>query len=191
MNVNKAIKKQNKSYKRFLLFNCFIFLALPLMLYFSRQYNFFYIAYLLIIEVLILFAIIAAVNNNKLSFNYDGLKLKLSWGIWGKKLIINCDKVVFVHSKKNDDIIIISTSRFRSNIMRKIDMKFLKNNPYAAYYYYKIKAQCPEKNYYYVIIKSGGIYRYELLDTLYKSCVYAQYTDDAIDKIKIFRDSEH
>lgn len=188
MNINKAIRKQKKSYKRFLLFNCFIFLILPLVLYYSKQITIFYISYLSIIEALILLAIIISIGTNNLQYEYDGIKLKIKYGLGGKVNII-CDKVVFVHVDKNDNIIIITASKSKSKKLNEVSLKFLKNHPYVSYYYNRIKTQDPEKNYYYIVIKMGGLLRLPLLDTIYKSCVYATYSDDAVKKIKKYRES--
>jgi hypothetical protein len=187
MNINKAIRKQNKSYKRFLLFNCFIFLSLPLVLYFSKQITAFYISYLSLIEVLILLAIMVSINTYNLKFQYDGVKLKISYGIAGRINIL-CDKVVFVHVERNDDIILITTSRVRNEKLNEVSLKFLQSHSYVSYYYNRIKNQAPEEDYYYLIIKSGGLFRYQLLDTIYKSCVYAVFSEEAVKKIKKYRE---
>jgi hypothetical protein len=187
MNINKAIRKQNKSYKRFLLFNCFVFLSLPVVLYFSKQITAFYISYLSIIEVLILFAIIVSVNSYNLQFEYDGIKLKIRYGIAGSINIL-CDKVVFVHVERNDDIIFITTSRFRNERLNEVNLKFLQSHSYVSYYYNRIKTQAPEEDYYYFIIKSGGLFRYSLLDTIYRGCVCAVFSEEAVKKIKRYRE---
>ena len=66
MNINKAIKKQNSSYKRFVLIMGFIFLSLGLVI--SGAFNLFFIAYLAIIEVLI---IIILVKKDGKSLSYE------------------------------------------------------------------------------------------------------------------------
>lgn len=187
MNINKAIRKQKKSYERFLLSNCFIFLALPSVLYFSRQVTLFYISYLSVIEVLILFAVIISINSLNLQFQYDGIKLKIRYGLSGRVSIL-CDKVVFVHVERNNDIILLMTSRFRNERIKEISLKFLQNHSYVSYYYNRIKAQEPQEDYYYIKIKRGGLLRYSLLDTIYRSCVYAVFSEEAIEKIKIYRE---
>lgn len=187
MNINKAIRKQKKSYKRFLLFNCFIFLLLPLILYFSKQITIFYISYLGIIEILILLAILVSINNYNLQFKYDGVTLKIRYGIAGKLNII-CDKVVFVHVEKNNNIILLTTSNFKNKKLNPVSLKFLQSHSYVSYHYNRIKTQQLEEDYYYLIIKSGGLFRYSLLDTIYKSCVYGLFSDEAVKKIKKYRE---
>jgi len=46
----------------------------------------------------------------------------------------------------------------------------------------------PEENFFYFIINHGGFKKYVLLDDLYKSCEQALFSDDAIEKIKEYRD---
>ena len=45
----------------------------------------------------------------------------------------------------------------------------------------------PDTIFYYQVIKRGGLKKYLLLDTIYKNCVKAVYTDDCIQNIKIAR----
>ena len=99
MNINKAIRKQKKSYKRFLLSMCFIFFLLPVILIISKKVYIFYIIYLSIIEVLILMSIFIRVSNESLSFKNDGYRLKLLVGIKIKKVNIITEKVLLVHAE--------------------------------------------------------------------------------------------
>ncbi|WP_125153342.1 hypothetical protein [Clostridium rectalis] len=196
MNINKAIKKQKKSYKRFMLLMSFIFFILPIILIISNNINIFYILYLIIIECLVIIAIMVKKNNEALNFQCDNYKLKITSGLKKDKLNIICSKVEFVHveniirkSDKEKDfiIILIACSTFRSKRMIPMNYKFLKNHPYVAFHYNKMKILNPENKYAFSIIKKGKNYKYELLDCIYKSCVYATFTEEAIEKIKDYR----
>lgn len=196
MNINKAIRKQKKSYKRFMLSMCFIFLLLPIILFIFKSFKAFYILYLIIIEALILAAIIIRSNNETLKFEYNNYRLKINQGKIRHELNIVCERVVYVHTENIDDgedfnIYLICSSKFRSKRLFSINIDFLTIHPYIAYYYNKIKTQYPEKQYYYAAIKSGGLIKYTLLDIIYKSCVYAEYSEDAIEKIKRYREDTH
>lgn len=196
MDLNKAVRNQNKSYKRFVTIMGFIFVLLPLILYLCNKFrDVFYVSYLLVIEVLIIIAIAIRIDREKLNFKYMNNRFKISFGITNIKLNIACDKVVLVHIEKclniydNEDfkIIILTTSKFRSNRMIKVNEKFLKNYGYIANYYYKFKKIDPEKEFYYTVIKRGGLKKYYLLDALYRTCVYAYFTEECIEKIKELR----
>lgn len=198
MNIDKAIRKQKKSYKRFLLSMCFIFFTLPTVLFIAREFNIFYITYLIIIEALILIALWIRVNKEYLKFSCDGHKLHISLGPNNKKINLICNKVLLVHvedinsadhKSKDFKIIIIASSKFRSDRMIPINLNFLKNHPYAAHKYNKIKILHPEYEYYYTIIRRGGLSKYPLLDVIYKNCVYAYFTSDTIEKIKFYREN--
>ncbi|KAJ49150.1 putative integral membrane protein [Clostridium tetanomorphum] len=198
MDMNKAIRKQKKSYKRFMLIMSFIFFILPIVLILTKIITMFYIVYLVVIECLIIIAIMAKINAESLKFNYDGYKIKVLSGIRREQVNITCNRVVFVHAEdvkssieKDFFIVLISDSKFRSKKMLPINEKFLKMYPYAAFYYKKIKILNPEKEYFFTIIKRGKLYKYELLDNIYKSCVYAIFTDEAIEKIKEYRNELH
>lgn len=196
MNIDKAIRKQKKSYKRFLLAMCFIFFTLPIALVISKKFYVFYIIYLVIVEFLILLVMFISLNNETLRFNYDGYRLKILLGLGEKKVNIIPDKVVLVHIEnvklKNNKvvdfkIILISESKFRSNRMIALNLDFFKKYPYIAYHYNRIMNFHPSDNYYYTIIKRGGICKYPLLDTIYKTCVYAYFTEETVEKIKNYR----
>lgn len=192
MDINKAIRKQEKSNKRFLLFLGFIFLALPLILFASNKLNLFFLIYLVVIEVLILSAILISMESNYLKYSCDGYKLKIK----ARKLIeefnIVCDKVVFVHTEGSGpqiNIIMLLCSRFRNKKINEVNESFLSKHAYISHYYYKLKKHHPEENYYYISINKGGYHKYKLLDIIYRNCVKAQYTSEAIENIKQYRNS--
>ncbi|WP_242946917.1 hypothetical protein [Clostridium haemolyticum] len=71
MKINKAIRKQKKSYKRFMLTMSFIFLLLPSVLYFSHEFYTFIIAYLVFIEVLIIIVMFIRLDKEYLKYKID------------------------------------------------------------------------------------------------------------------------
>jgi len=191
MNINKAIRKQKKSYKGFMLSMCFIFVLLPIMLIVSKIINVFLVMYLICNELLIAFVMILRVNEEYIDFKLEGYKISIWCGIAKVKFIIMCKKVAFVHTQdhdKNLEIIIITKSKFRNKRIHFIDINFLKKYPYVAQRYNKIKIENPEETYFYFVIRNGGFKKYILLDDLYRSCVSAVFSGDAIEKIKDYRD---
>ncbi|KRU24900.1 hypothetical protein FC826_04905 [Clostridium botulinum] len=196
MDLNKGRRNQKRSYERFVVIMSFIFILLPLFLYlYNKIYDIFYVSYLIIIEILIVMAIIIRTDKEKLKFQYSNNRLKIVLGIMNRKLNIVCDKVVLVHIEQYNNIydvedfriILLTTSKFRNNKIIKVNEKFLKLHDYAANFYYKLKKIDPEKDFYYTIIKRGGLKKYYLLDTLYRTCVYAHFTEECIEKIKKLR----
>jgi hypothetical protein len=191
MNINKAIRKQKKTYERFMLSMCFIFVLLPIILIVSKIINMFFVIYLVCIELLITFVVLLRVNEEYIEFKLEGYKITIWCGIARNRFIITCKKIDLIHTDgdgRNLEIIIITKSKFRNTNIHPIDIDFLRAHPYAAQMYNKIKIQNPEEDYFYFIIKHGGYRKYILLDDLYKSCVQAVFTDDAIEKIKEYRD---
>ncbi|KOR26265.1 membrane protein [Clostridium sp. L74] len=140
-------------------------------------------------------AIMIRTDREELKFEYSNNKLKIVLGILNKKLNIVCDKVALVHIEKFNNIydvedfsiILLTTSKFRNKRIIKVNEKFLKLHNYAAKFYYKLKRVSPEKDFYYTIIKRGGLKKYYLLDALYRTCVYAHFTEECIEKIKELR----
>ncbi|WP_050608329.1 hypothetical protein [Clostridium niameyense] len=196
MDLNKAIRKQNKSFKRFLLSMCFIFLLLPLILYLYGEFNnIFYLSYLMLIEGLIIISILIRINREKLEFYYNNNRLRVILGLTNRRLNIACDKIKFVHVENFEDvygnedfkIILLSNSKFRSERMIPINKKFLQKYPYIYQFYAKLKKIDPERDYYYTVIKRGGLKKYYLLDAIYRTCVYANFTDETVEKIKELR----
>lgn len=189
MNINKAIKKQKKSTKRFVRFMGFIFLLLPTILYLNNVFTAFILVYLAIIEILIIVVILLRIDKKTLKFNYTQ-KMKIQNGIFGDKYIIDCQRVEIVHTireNENIEIILILNSKSRNKRIKKVDSKFLKNNPWMAKYYNVLKNSKIGKDYYYVAVSKGGYIKYILLDELYKYCTKAYFTDSSIKSIKEYR----
>lgn len=189
MNINKAIRKQKKVLKRFVLSMGFIFLFLPVILYFSKTFSTFLLIYLGIIEVLILLVIIIRTHRETLNIKFTN-RFKIQNGIFRDKFVLIGDKVEVVHTigeQKDLNIIIIMSSRVRNKRIKKIDSKFLSKYPWANKYYENYKSIDPNKDYFFVVIDKGGFKKYELLDMLYKYCARAHFTGEAIKRIKEYR----
>lgn len=189
MDINKALKKQKKSYRNFVLFMLALFFLLPLFLFIYKRYNTFFIAYLLAIEIMIIAAIMMKISVEKLFFKCDGYKLYIKQGIFKEKYCIICDKVFLVclEGKEKFDIILITDSRFRSKSIRRVSREFVHEHNYLSDSYDRLREQYPEKDFYYFIIKSGLYEKYKLLDLIYSNCVRAFYTENSIEKIKEYR----
>lgn len=190
MDINKAIRKQEKSNKRFLFFLGFVFFALPLVLILSKSLKVFFLIYLLIIEFLILGAILTSINNNFLKYSVEGYKLKLKFRRFGEEFNIICDKVALVHSEGEGaemSIILLMTSRFRNKRINEVDELFLRKYAYLSHHYYRIKKINPEINYFYLVITKGYYHKYRMLDLIYRNCVKAYYTEETVEKIKEYR----
>ncbi|MDP4143453.1 MAG: hypothetical protein Q8936_03075 [Bacillota bacterium] len=190
MNINKAIKKQNKAYKRFMLFMCFIFLILPSVFFISRSFKMFLIIYLIIIESLIIAVMLVRKNSEAFSYEVDGYRMKIRQGFPGRDFNISCDRVEIVHVEKREkdiEIVIITKSRFRNKKVRPINKEFFQIYPMVANRYVKSKRINPEVNYYYFVINHGGFKKYLFLNDLYRNCVNTTFTETAVEEIKYFR----
>lgn len=192
MDINKAIRKQNRSYKAFMLSMCFIFFLLPVMLLLLHEVTFFLVIYLSTIEALILLALIANMNREYLKYEIKNYKLVIKNGLISEKISIVCEKVVLVHMEENEGksyLILITSSNFRTKKVRPISKEFLRRHPYVAQHYYEIKKYNPEEKYFYFMITKGGYYKYKLLYKMYKNCVKAFYTKETIQNIKEYMES--
>ncbi|WP_139905696.1 hypothetical protein [Clostridium thermarum] len=193
MDINKAIRKQNRAYKRFMLAMCFIFFTLPVILNTTGIYNLFFLVYLIIIEALIILAMFIRKDSESLSYQCANGKIKISEGLKKKKYNINCEKVVFVHAEKSEgkggiDIILLTTSKFRNKNIFLIDEEFLKKYAYVSHEYKKLKMAYPEEQYYYILIHKGGWIKYKLIMDIFKNCVRAKYSEESIEAIKLWKD---
>ena len=190
MDIYKAIKMEKKSLKRFYRLMIILFIGLPLSVYLTGVKSIFYLVYLLIIELLIIAAVINKLNYYSLKYNYNANKLNITNGLFANNSLILCDKVVLVHTEKMEsdmEIIIISTMSFRNKSLRPIVKGFLKKYPKVQEELKKVSNYHNQKKYYFQIIRKGGLSKYLLLDTIYKNCVKAIYTNDCIENIKIAR----
>lgn len=190
MDIYKAIKIEKKSLKRFYKLMGVLFIGLPLSVYLTGVRSLFFLVYLLIIELLIIIAVINKLNYYSLKYSYNANKLNIKNGLFANNNLILCDKVILVHTEKMEsdmEIIIISTMNFRNKNLRPVVNGFLKKYPKIDEELKKISNGDNEQIYYFQIIRKGGLSKYLLLDTIYKNCVKAIYTNDSIQNIKIAR----
>lgn len=190
MDIYKAIKKEKSHLKIFLITMVIILIILPIVLMVTGLTTIFYISYVIFIYVLIAIAIIIKMNSYKVEYRCSNNRLTFKAGIFVKEHLIMCDKVVLVHTNKSDydlEIVLIASVIFKNKGLRPIDKNFLKRYPQIAEEYNDIKQQNPKRDYYFQIVKRGGLKKYLLLDSIYKNCVKAIYTDESIQNIKIAR----
>lgn len=190
MDIYTAVKKEKTHFKTFLVTMFIISIILPAALILTGLTNAFYIGYLIFIEFLIVIAVIIRFNSYSVEYRCMNNKLIFKTGIFTREYLIICDKVVLVHTNKSDydlEIVIITNVAFKNKALRKVESDFLKRYPQVNKEFKRIKQLNPEKNYYFQVIRIGGLKKYLLLDSIYKNCVKAVYTDDSIQNIKIAR----
>lgn len=191
MDIYKVLKKQKKSYTRFMLSMGFIFLLLPLVLYITRRFDLFFIIYLCVIEALIFISVIIRYNEDYLKFEVDHDKLMVSICGGRIKYRILSSKVIIVHTipeEQNFNIILVTKSQFRNKRIKVITQRVIDKYKGLEEYYKKINKP-QDGYYYYFIIKKGGAKKFLLLDVLYKYCLNALFTENAVENIKQFRNS--
>lgn len=169
----------------------FIAILFPLVLFLiGLNTNLFLVTYLIVLECLIVLAMFSKVNHQKLNFESGTNKLKISVGIIRRKYLIFCERVTLVHTEKSKEdmsIIIVTTLKVRNKKIRVVPEDFCKKYPGAASEYLKLKNREPSYTYYYIIIKKGGFKKYLLLDLIYRNCVKAVYTENAIENLRFSR----
>lgn len=190
MDIYTAIKREKFHLKIFFITMIIISIILPGVLILTGLTSIFYMSYVVFIEFLIVIAIIIKMNSYKVEYRYLNNRLMFKVGIFSKEHLIICDKVVLVHTSKSDydlEIVIITSVVFKNMGLRPIDKNFLKRYPQIVGEYDDIKKLNPKKDYYFQVVKRGGLKKYLLLDSIYKNCVKAIYTDESIQNIKIAR----
>lgn len=190
MNIYQAIKKEKSHLKILIITMVIIVIILPVVLIITELTTMFYISYVIFIDLLIAIAIIIKMNSYRVEYRCSNNRLTFKVGIFAKEHLIMCDKVILVHTNKSDydlEIVLITSVIFKNKGLRPIDNNFLKRYPQIAEEYNDIKQQNQKRDYYFQVIKRGGLKKYSLLDSIYKNCVKAIYTDESIQNIKIAR----
>lgn len=190
MDIYKAIKREKSHLNIFMIAMVIIAVLHPIVLMITGLTTTFYISYTIFIEFLIIIAIIVKMNAYKVEYRYSNNRLIFKAGIFIKEYLIICDKVILVHTNKSDydlEIVIITSVKFKNRGLRSVDQNFLKRFPQIAEEYNIINQTNPKRDYYFQVIKRGGLKKYLLLDSIYRNCVKAIYTDDSIQNIKIAR----
>ncbi|MCE5221558.1 MAG: hypothetical protein LLF98_09940 [Clostridium sp.] len=190
MDIYMAIKKEKSHFKIFLITMGVILIILPIVLIITGLTTIFYISYVIFIDFLIVIAIITKMNSYRVEYRCSNNRLMFKAGIFVKEHLIICDKVALVHTNKSEydlEIVLITSVIFKNKGLRPIDKNFLKRYPQIIEKYNDIKQQNPKRDYYFQIVKRGGLKKYLLLDSIYKNCVKSIYTDESIQNIKISR----
>ncbi|MBP3916276.1 hypothetical protein [Clostridium sp.] len=190
MKIEKALKKQKKYNKLFIVFMFFLAILLPIITYLAYVNSFAIVAFLVLIELLIFIAIIRKINSCTLKFDCINNKLKFSTGLFSNYAYIQCDRVEIVHTNKsneNMEIIIVTKGKIKNQKMKPINKEFIKKYEEAAVEYRRLKRINKGIVCYFKVIRNGELKKYILLDNIYRNCVNATYTTSAIDNIKIAR----
>lgn len=190
MNIYKALKKEKADIKKMFVILIVIAVILPIAVFLSGLTTRFYLISLLLLEMLNVLAIISFINGYALKFSCSNNKLKIKSGLFGAEALIICDKVALVHTEnmeENMEIIIISSIKLRNKGVRPVVDGFLKRYPKVEEEYRRLKINNKDTIYYFQIVRRGGLYKYMLLDVIYKNCVRAVYTSECIQNIKIAR----
>lgn len=190
MDIYTAIKKERFHLKLFFITMFIISIILPISIVLTNMTKLFYLIYLGVIEFLILMSIIIKLNHYRVVYRCSNNRLLLKTGIFSKDNLIICDKVALVHTSKSDydlEIIILTSVKFKNRSLRKVDKSIFRRYPQIKKEYEYIKKLNHGKEYYFQVIRRGGLKKYLLLDLIYKNCVKAIYTEDSIQNIKIAR----
>lgn len=191
MDINKAIRKQNRSFKIFMLTICFIFFMNPIILYLSQIRNIILIIILGIIEILIITVASVAINNQRLDYHIKNDYIIIKSGfIKREKAIVFLESVCGIHVyKSNDDIkiIIFTTRKIPLKSCKALgEVKFKKNKDL-----YNLVDRMVRKNkekIYFYTVRTGGYKKYLLLEYLYKNCIHSIVSSSAIEEIKQCRE---
>lgn len=193
MNIEKALKKQKRYNKLFIIFMFFLAIFLPIITYLAYIRSFTMLAFLLLIEILIFIAIIRKVNDCTLNFTCSSNKLKFRDGLFSSYTYIQSDRIAIVHTNKNNEdieIIIVTRGKVKNKKMKLINKEFMKKYEEAAVEYKRLKRMNKDVAFYFKVIKYGELKKYIFLDDIYINCVNATYTASAIDSIKIARNQK-
>lgn len=190
MDISKAIKKERNDYRKFKAIMIIIFVLLPIVTLFLGMTDLFYVIYLIILEVMIILSLMIRSNWERLEYSCSYNRFKYKAGLFSSEGLIFCDKVALVHTEKRGEemnVIIVSSVNFKNKYFKLVDGNILKRYPDFAEEYLKVKKLNPENTYYYVFIRKGSLKKYMLLDTMFKNCVKAVFSSNAIENIKISR----
>lgn len=194
MYIDKAIRKQRKSFYLFIFFMVCIALVLPIIsLFFIEYFSKITMFSLSLIEASIIVCIIFIINEMTLEYEYYKDRLKIKTSIWSGYKSMFCEKVVLVHTTGNKDnisLIIIYMGRPKSKLFKELDNELFSKYPSLLEKYKKVINLYPEFEFCYTIIKHGGLKKLKLLDDIYKNCLESLYTDEAIDNIKTARSNK-
>lgn len=193
MYIEKAVKKQKASYKRFNILMIFIAILLPIVvLGVGTKQKVIYL-FLILLELIIILSIIRMKDKMTLKYTCENSILRFKQGIFSSYKKITCDKIRLIHTENKTgdiEIVLVTTTRIGNKKLRLIGKSFINKYPMAGKEYRRLKKIYPDKNYFYIVIKNGGLTKFALLDIIYRNSVTATFTDDTIENIKIARSNK-
>lgn len=190
MNIDKAIKKQKSNFVVFVFYLGFIFVFLPVALILSNKKNDIYLIYLCIIELLIVMEIYRQSLNHLMDLKYCNSRLKIKHGLIGISYSINCEKVVYVHAigeNEKMEIIIGFKGKIKKKVFKPIDNSVLRKYKEIREYQSSLSEDNKSTRISYYSFLKGGYIKYTFLDSLYKYCPNAKFSNSTINRIKDFR----
>lgn len=197
LNIKKRYKKEKSLIKRNSFIIIFIMLLIPYMVvvlndegvFKGLEFDFALI-YATIIDVLMLAYIVKIINDNKLTFQMVGRKLKIRRGLFSLPFSIPVDKAIYVDiienkNQKFETIIIMKKGKKNKNFDA-FNIGFVKSRiQYKGVYEY-LNRNNQSVDYNCIIISSGGTKKFYLLYTLFKNAYNAEFSSKALDYIKKF-----
>jgi hypothetical protein len=150
------------------------------------------------VEILVAVSVYMRARQERLEFDYNMGRIRVKRGLFAKTESVNCDKIMYVDVElaaekvkgfQEFSIILISESKFRNKKLKSVDREFWDRYKSIRSVSEKLAQENPGKELYYLVIDSGGLRKYRLLDAVFTSCVKAAFSENAIEKIKFYRKS--
>lgn len=197
MNIKKRYKKEKSMIKRNFIIVFLLMVLIPYIVVilndegiFSGLEFDFALMYASVIDILLLFYIIKDINDNRLSFQMVGRKLRIKKGLFGFSFSISVDKTFYVdiieNKKQNYEIVIIMKKGKKNKNFIAFNIGFVKTHQQYKGIYEHLNRDNPSVDYNCVILASGGSKKFYLLYTLFKNAYNAEFSLKSVNYVKKF-----
>jgi len=185
MKINKALRKQRKSYKRFMLSMGFVFVLFPSLLYVTRIFDWHLILLLVLVEILCGLSMVTKYKELDLKYEVTLKNIKIMTRIPKRTNTIPYDAIKGVHfsyMKNNSILYIIVDRKLRGKVWKRLN-KLSENDKELVELAERIQNVKEIDQLFYLSIVSGGFIKQEVLSHLYVRALDAFFSKGAMREI--------
>jgi hypothetical protein len=197
LKIRKGLKKEKTRKNRVLFISLLIMIIMPYIVVilndegvFNLWEFHFALSYAILVDTLLLFYIIKCFAHYDLRFSIHGQKMKIKDGTFKLYFSISLNKLLhvgIVESKNNDfDIFIVMKKGKINKNFKNFNIEYVKEHPRFKDIYENFFKKGETVDYFCVFIKKGGVKKYYLLYSIFKSAYNAEFSTLALDYVKKF-----
>lgn len=197
MDIKKQIAKEKAIRKRIIITSLLLMILVPYIISILKDQNIFQglevllvNSYAIFIDAILAINIMRIVADNKFELAIKNDKIIVSDKLFGNPTVIDSDRIIHVevYQKGSDDfnIMMILDRGKRPIPLPEFGLKYIRNHTEYKQLYHHLRSVRSGTKFNYYIIKKSGARKYYYLYLIYKNSYHAEFSKDALEKVKRF-----